>query len=303
MLDTRKNILITGGTGSLGSALVARWHQNHNITVLSRDWLKQAAMSTRYPSVNFVLADICNYDAVYEACLGKEILIHAAAIKDVTIGERQPGEITRVNVGGTETVAKAWREAWGRSLPGGCAGLSPRKALLVSTDKACSPVNTYGMTKGIASSLFLSYGYSVIRYGNVIGSNGSFLPAWQKRIAQGLPIKVRMPSPTRFALTIEQAVELIEDALEQPQGYIYAPHSLPAFEIRDVANHLGALLEYEPLLPGEKQHEVLLAEGEGAVRVSNSLALVTWDTGGMEQARFCSRTAERIRGEEVLKWL
>lgn len=297
MLQQRQNILITGGTGSLGSALARHWYTKHNITILSREIHKQEALKAELPGAVFHLADICDYAKVRRACEGQDVLIHAAALKHVMAGETNPAEYARVNVFGSEVATRAWRDENGQYAGEG-------KVILVSTDKAPSSANTYGASKFIAERLFLSHGFSVIRYGNVVGSNGSFLPLWQKRIEQGLPVKVRTPAPTRFALTIAQAIDLIEDALTQPQGFIYAPHSLPAFKISDVAESLGAKVEYEPLLPGEKQDEVLIAEREGARRVSNLLAQVVMpEQGDMDRERFCSATARRMTGEEVLMWL
>lgn len=294
MLEQRQNILITGGTGSLGSALARHWYGKHNITILSREIHKQEALKAELPDARFVLTDICDYGKVWSACVGQDILIHAAALKHVSAGEQNPGEYARVNIFGSETITRAWQETSGRKRP----------ALLVSTDKAPNSINAYGSSKFIAERLFLAAGYSAIRYGNVMSSNGSFLPIWQKRIKEGLPIKVRTPSPTRFVLSLEYAVELIEDALPLSQGFIYVPHGLSAISVKDVAQSLGAMIEYEPLLPGEKQDEVLIAEREGAGQASDLLArVVSPEEGDMDRERFCSATARQMTGEEVLGWL
>lgn len=301
----RLNILITGGTGSLGSALARHWYNTHNLTILSREIHKQEALKAELPNARFVLADICDYPKVWNACVGQDVLIHAGALKNVFQGEQNPGEYARVNIQGTEVVARAWQETAGtRQSDTGYRSLNPRRAILIGTDKQVSPINAYGHSKALATCLFVSSGFSAVRYGNVMSSNGSFLPIWQKRIRDGLPLKVRLPAPTRFILSLTQAIALIEDALLQPQGYIYVPHGLPAISIKDVAESLGATIEYEPLLPGEKQDEVLIAEREGAKQVSNLLAQVVMpEQGDMDRERFCSATARRMMGEEVLKCL
>lgn len=307
MLDTRKNILITGGTGSLGSALVARWHQNHNITVLSRDWLKQARMKRLYPGVTFTLADICDRDAVSRACIGQDILVHCAALKDVRAGEENPGEYIRVNIEGSKVVSSAWKMTTPYILEQ--IGYSNRPALYINSDKACSPLNHYGVTKKAGESLFINAGFSSIRYGNVISSNGSFLQVWKSRIESGQPIIARTPTPTRFALSLDQAVDLVQDALSQPPG-IYIPHGLPAFLLADVVDvfkrRYDCKVHYEELLQGEKRHEILLAEGELAERMSDLLARVVYTyepDKRMEQFRFNSKTAPRLGREEIEAWL
>lgn len=311
MLEQRRNILITGGTGSLGSALVARWYGHHNLTVLSRDWLKQSKMRQLYPDISYTLADICNYDAVYQACKGQGILIHAAAIKDVAYGEQHPTEIARVNIQGSEIVARAWANAkWSVHPTTNLFPLEPRKALLISTDKAPSAINGYGSSKFLAERIFLAFGYGAIRYGNVISSNGSFLQVWKALIESGQPIIARDPNPTRFALSLSQAVDLVEDALSQPPG-IYAPHSLPAFSLADVVEvfrrRYDCTVHYEGLLKGEKQHEVLISEGEKAMRASDLLAeVVHRDYAGLynvARERLNSATAPRLGREEIEAWL
>lgn len=308
MLEQRQNILITGGTGSLGSALVARWYDDHNITVLSRDPHKQERMKAQYPRVQFVLADICNFDKVGESCHGQTVLIHAAALKTVHLGEAYPDEYARVNIEGSRVVARAWNMMRvNLSLSPLTLGIK-RKALMIGTDKQVSPVNTYGMSKGMASSIFTSYGHSVIRYGNVVSSNGSFLQVWKSRIESGQPIIARNPNPTRFALSLDQAVDLVEDSLSQPPG-IYIPHSLPAFSLADVVEvfrqRYDCKVQYEPLLKGEKQHEILLAEGERAERVSDLLAKVAHECNLRYEDRipYHSATAPRLEREEVEAWL
>lgn len=297
-----KRILITGGTGSLGTALVERWYNDNEITILSRDWHKQAQMTARFPNCRYVLTDICNYDDVYRACLGQDTLIHAAASKDVQTGEYHPIEFNRVNVQGSIVVATAWSRTHREPGPGGFPRL-PRKALLISSDKAVSPINAYGQSKALATAVFRKHDYSIVRYGNVMGSNGSFIPKWRALIEAGQPITVRDPEPTRFYLKMSEAVDLIEDALRLIDAHgngIFVPHTLRAFSVWDVALMTGARLCHEPLLPYEKQHESLVAPGEILNVVSPLLGRIApgWDG---KESMYCSANAPRMTGEEVLE--
>lgn len=293
----RKRILITGGTGSLGTALVRRWYGQHELTVLSRDPHKQARMTADFPDVRYILADICNDGEVYRACMGQHILLHCAALKDVGTGEFHPSEFIRVNVFGTQTVAQQWHS----THPIG----SHRRALLISTDKATSPINAYGKSKGLSESLFRKYDYSALRYGNVVESNGSFVNKWKQAIAGGKPIKVREPEPTRFLLRMDDAIALIEDALdliEQGGNGIFVPHGLKAFSVWQAASALKTAVEYEPLLPYEKRHEQLVAEGEIPVRESELLSRIKPGWSG-EWLEFRSDNVTRMTGQEVLEAL
>ncbi len=274
-------ILITGGTGSLGSALVARWKEEHNITILSRNPHNQATLKRIAPDVAFVLSDICDAGEVRWACEGQDVLIHTAALKQVDVGEFHPS-------------------------------VNRRMALLISSDKAANPLNCYGGSKLLATSVFRRKGFSAIRYGNVVNSHGAFLEVWQKQIQEGKPIMVRMPEPTRFFLTLSDAVDLVEDALIQmggmpTDGAIFVPHGLRAFSILEVAQYIskeyGCEIEYEPLLPYEKAHEILIANGEGAVSVSSLLAKVTpeWESSAYTSGAFASDKVERMKPEEVLE--
>lgn len=300
------NILITGGTGSLGSALSRKWcGDGHAVTVLSRDPYKQVKLAAELPQVRFVLCDVCDRDAVRDACAGQDILIHAAALKIVPLGERHPLEYLRVNVEGTQAVAWAWAETHGSPQP--ITGLIlPHKALFISSDKAVQSLNYYGHSKAIGEATFRHYGFSVIRYGNVVSSRGSFLHVWRGALERGGPLPVRSPEPTRFYLSMAGAVALVENALEMMDAGdgVFVPHSLKAFSVWDVADALGAKKQFGPLLPGEKRHEVLLAEGEQEGTQGRLLSRIAPGFGG-DRLAFCSATAPRMTGEEVLeavKW-
>jgi FlaA1/EpsC-like NDP-sugar epimerase len=293
----RQRILITGGTGSLGSALVKKWYaEGHLLTIISKDPHRQHRMTSLYPDIHYVLADICNEREVLRACEGQDVLVSAAALKDVATGEYHPSEFIRVNVIGSETVAYCWHQTH-KDGQG--------KALLVSSDKAVSALNLYGVTKAASTSVFRKYDYSVIRYGNVVESNGSFLNKWKQAIAAGKPIKVREPEPTRFLLRMDDAIALIEDALdliERNGNGIFVPHGLKAFSVWQAAAALKVPVEYEPLLPYEKRNEQLVAEGEIPVQESELLSRIKpgWSE---EWLRFRSDNVTRMTGREILEAL
>lgn len=289
-------ILITGGAGSLGTALCRHWYSKHDLTVLSRDPHKQARLTAEMPGIRFILADICNEGEVRRACEGQDVLVHAAALKDVGTGEFHPSEFIRVNVLGSETVVQQWHTTH---------PANSGKVLLVSTDKAASPINAYGKSKGLAEAIFRKYDYSAIRYGNVIESVGSFIHKWKAAIAEGKPIRVREPEPTRFLLRMSEAIALIEDALDlidKGSSGIFVPHSLKAFSVWQAAAALKVPVEYEPLLPYEKKHEQLVAEGEIPVWESELLSRIKpgWS---YDYLGFRSDNVDRLTGREVLEVL
>lgn len=298
--DKPLRILITGGTGSLGTALVERWHSRHRLTVLSRNPHNQKKLRDEHPDLRYVLADVRDVQAVRDACRGQDVLVHAAALKDVHVGTYYPREYMSVNCLGSRTVADAWWET--HDSPWGIA-------LLISTDKAVRPVNFYGGTKMVATGLFREYGYSVLRYGNVVESRGSFLDRWRMAIDSGQPLEVRTPDPTRFFVRMHRAVDMVEAVLghllQGGENYVFVPRSLKAFSIADVARSLGAKTVEVPLLSYEKQHEVLVAHGDGEIAVglgSSELAMVRpgWE-GGDPPEPYCSATAPRMTGEEFLR--
>ncbi len=298
-------ILITGGTGSLGSVLVKEWtKQGHEITVLSRNPHKQAALGREFPNVAFVLTDICNYPDVRRACVGQDWCVHTAALKQVDVGEYHPGEFIRVNEQGTINLT----EAWAVTHP------SDNKSHLlgISSDKACMPINGYGRSKGQMEGIIRKAHGSCVRYGNVVESVGSFYQVWKINADKHGVIQVRTPEPTRFLLTFRDAVDIVEDAMrlvEAGDEGIYVPHNLRAFSLHDVAiwfaRKYDCAIEEESLLPFEKIHERLVADGEVPVPVSSILSKIVpgW---GQDISMFQSDKAERLSAEvvaEVLGWV
>ncbi len=298
-------ILITGGTGSLGSVLTKEWTgRGHEITVLSRNPHKQAALAKELPNTTrFILTDICNYSDVSRACEEQDWCIHTAALKQVDVGEYHPTEYARVNVQGTITVVNAWRDTHKDN--------NTKKMLFIGSDKGCHSLNTYGACKKIGEAVFRKYGGSVVRYGNIVSSRGSFYQLWKINADKHGIIQVRTPEPTRFLLTFKDAVDIIEDAMRLVEGGdegIYVPHNLKAFSLHEVARwfakHYNCEVEYEPLLPYEKKNERLVAEGEIPVPVSPILSKIVpgW---GQDISKFQSNRATQITAEkvaEILHW-
>ena len=264
--------LITGGTGSLGNALVRAWLQRDDVerlVVLSRDELKQAQMRERFPDPRllFFLGDVRDISRLKLAFYGIDTVIHAAALKRVDATASDPLELIQTNVMGTANVLRA-----ALACTDNPSQLRPVKVLLVSSDKACLPVNAYGASKFMAEQLTVNFNVygaprgcisSAVRYGNVLGSRGSVVHTWRR---QGDVLTLTEPHMTRFIITMEQAVGVIDAALESMEGgEVFVPYKLPAALMEDLAQAVctGAEYIYGGLRPGgEKMHELLLSEEE-----------------------------------------
>ncbi|WP_370089222.1 polysaccharide biosynthesis protein [Ekhidna sp.] len=213
-----KNIVILGGTGTLGRALVKllREHDPAMVTIFSRDEIKQLQMmddflETEYPFLNYKLGDVRDKDRLQEVIVGAHYVIHAAAIKHVVMAEKNPEECWKTNVIGTQHVVEACKEG------------QVEKALLISTDKAVNPLGVYGKSKQEAEALFLadtSRQFSVVRLGNIIGARGSVFEAFEKQRKTGV-IKVTHPEATRFCISQVEAAGVILNALH---GKIQSQH-------------------------------------------------------------------------------
>lgn len=262
---TDKVILLTGGTGTFGHAFVkeALSKNPKQLRILSRDELKQSQMAAEFndPRIEFLLGDIRDFDRLKTALRGVDICIHAAALKRVEKGQRDPQEFIKTNVQGTINVANA------------CIENNVAQALLISSDKAVSPINVYGGSKFLAEQVWLnsnvyrgfdrSTKLSVVRYGNVTNSRGSLGVLLKKQKAEGV-IKVTDQRMTRFFLSIQEAVDLVQLALEYQQGgEIFLPR-MKAASIVEVATILAGKLPIEIIgnRGGEKLHEVLANEDE-----------------------------------------
>jgi UDP-N-acetylglucosamine 4,6-dehydratase/5-epimerase len=264
-----KSILITGGTGSLGKQLVKRitsqWPDVKRLVIYSRDELKQYEMALDYPrskykALRFFIGDIRDEERFRRACEGIDIIIHAAALKQVPTAEYNPFECIKTNILGAQNVINA-------ALDTGV-----KKVVALSTDKAAAPINLYGATKLCSDKLFIAANnmkgardikFSVVRYGNVMGSRGSVIPFFLDKKASGvLPITdTRM---TRFNITLDQGVDMVLHAIEKAWGgEIFVP-KIPSYKILDVAEAVCPTCE-KPVVgirPGEKIHEEMITQAD-----------------------------------------
>lgn len=258
------SVLITGGTGSLGKSLVEYFLNQtkvRRIVVLSRDELKQQHLRMEFQDdsrLRWFLGDVRDLDRLKRAFHGVDYVIHAAALKQVDTGEYNPMEFIKTNVLGSQNVIDAAIDA------------GVKRVVALSTDKASSPINLYGATKLTADKLFIAannfsfaYGttFSVVRYGNVLGSRGSVIPFFREIAAQGKPLPITDLRMTRFWITIESAVKFVIDSLEMMTGgELYVPR-IPSMKIVDLANAVapGTKLEEIGMRPGEKLHEEMIS--------------------------------------------
>ena len=258
------SVLITGGTGSLGKSLVRYFLDQtkaRRVIVYSRDELKQHAMRIEFqddPRLRWFLGDIRDIDRLKRAFHNVDFVIHAAALKQVDTGEYNPMEFIKTNVLGSQNVIDA-------SIDSGV-----KRVVALSTDKASSPINLYGATKLTADKLFVaannysfSYGtiFSVVRYGNVMGSRGSVIPFFKSLADQGKPLPITDLRMTRFWISIDQAVKFVVDSLDiMTGGELYVPR-IPSMKITDLAKAVAAdasLVEIG-MRPGEKLHEEMIS--------------------------------------------
>lgn len=260
-----KIILITGGTGSLGKALIKRLNKDNTIIVYSRDEGKQALIFGNDPSIIRVIGDVRDYEKLNVTLKRHrpDYIIHTAALKRIDDMEFYPDECVKTNIDGSENVARA---ALNNNI---------KKCILVSTDKACQPVNVYGSSKFIAERIFTNYDYhskstvfAAVRYGNVIASRGSFIPLFMEKMNNDETIMITSEEMTRFLFTLGDAVDAVLGALDNSAGgEVFVPqidsYTLPTC-IKALENITGktANTQLMGLRPGEKLHEDMLAPTE-----------------------------------------
>lgn len=262
-----KVVLITGGTGSFGKKFVEvilrDYPQVKKIIIFSRGELKQYDMQQKYPcyqypQLRFFIGDVRDYERVKMACEGVDVIIHAAAIKQVDTAEYNPDECIKTNVNGAQNVIKA------------ALSCGVKDVVALSTDKACAPINLYGATKLTSDKLFTAANnirgskdvrFSVVRYGNVMGSRGSVIPFFIKKVKDGaefLPITdMRM---TRFNISLEEGVDMVMYALKNHLGgEIFIP-KIPSYKISDVGSAIAPNMPQKEIgiRPGEKLHEEMI---------------------------------------------
>lgn len=255
------HVLITGGAGSLGTAVIERAHRERwdsRLTVYSRDEVKQSALRERFPMVDFRLGDIRDTATLARAMRGVDVVVHAAAYKRVPEAERESIPCAQANVDGSIAVIDAAVMAGVRQVVG------------ISTDKACHPINAYGQSKALMERLFQSQAlmgsstsFHLVRYGNVLASRGSVVPTLQQQARTGQPITLTDPGMTRFWLTLDDAVDLVLRSLALPAGHIYVPacRSTTMAELAEAVAP-GCAVERIGGRGGEKRHESLVNEHE-----------------------------------------
>lgn len=263
-----KTILITGGTGSFGkkcTEIILKRYKPEKLIIFSRDEMKQFEMSQvfsekEYPCIRYFLGDVRDKDRLYRVFDGVDYVIHAAALKQIPAAERNPFEVINTNIVGAENVINA---AIDREV---------KKVIVLSTDKAANPINLYGATKLCSDKLFISgnsysgwHGsrFSVVRYGNVIGSRGSVIPFFKKMKETGT-IPITDPRMTRFWITLEQGVEFVIKCIDMCVGGELLVPKIPSMNIMDLAKAMAPDCEYETIgiRPGEKLHEVMITEDD-----------------------------------------
>lgn len=264
-----KSILVTGGTGSFGKAfteiVLNRWPDIRRLVIFSRDEQKQFQMAQeypadKYPQVRFFIGDVRDEARVKRAMKGIDYVIHAAAMKHVPIAEYNPMECVKTNIMGAENIINA------------CLESEVKNVVALSTDKAAAPINLYGATKLASDKLFIAANnirgwnpikFSVVRYGNVMGSNGSVIPFFLDKRKEGV-LPITDPEMTRFNITLTEGVEMVLHALKTAWGGELFVPKIPSYRIMDVAEAIGPDCE-KPIVgirPGEKIHEEMITTSD-----------------------------------------
>lgn len=274
-------ILVTGGTGSFGHAFVKRHYGTDHIRVLSRDEEKQRAMALEYPDVEYIIGDVRDLDDVRDAMFGVDRVFHAAALKQVPPLEQAPMQAIRTNVIGTDNVCRAANE-------------NKARVVTLSTDKAVEPVGVMGASKMLAESVTSSWRFNSVRYGNIIGSRGSIVPIWKAAIERGDPVTITDPDMSRFVITLDEALDLVDLAMETaPQGFVFVRRS-PAATVAQLARVIAGdhPTKVIGIRPGEKRHEHLVVPDEHIITYDDHFKVVPHMAGTGQ--RYSSETAPRL---------
>lgn len=287
-------ILITGGTGTLGKAILRRAHEEHwdaEFTVYSRNELRQAQLKAEYRTVKTVLGDVRDYDHLSAAIAGHDVVLHLAAMKQIPTCEAQPDACIATNVIGSQNVVRA-------SLLHGV-----KRCIGVSTDKAAASITFYGASKKMLEGLLQVHSndrttFACVRYGNVVASNGSVIPLWRKQAAEGKAIEVTDPRCTRFWMSPDDAVAVLVKAMETPAGSILVP-LMSALSIEDMAAIIapGCQIKKIGLRSYEKLHEDLVHPDEKASVQGDWCLLGQGQTG----LSYTSINAPKLHPDEFLR--
>lgn len=288
----RPRVLITGGTGTIGRALVDRFHRDWDISIFSRDEVKQARLQSVYPALTYHIGDVRDRIAVAKAMRYVDWVIHAAAMKRIEVCEAQPFQAVLTNIVGSENVVDC---ALDRNI---------ERLITICTDKGVEPSNVYGMTKAVEERIATAAGYNAVRYGNVFGSTGSIVPLFHSQRAAGRPLTVTDPAMTRFILRPEEAVDLIHEAFMSPmEGKIFVKKS-PAARVADIAEAFGGPVKVIGKMRGEKLHEVLIAAEETTrVRESRDGFVIHPETLTSEYGEAYSSDKERLMTVQEIRAL
>ncbi|QSF49346.1 UDP-N-acetylglucosamine 4,6-dehydratase (inverting) [Thermosynechococcus sp. TA-1] len=272
-LTRESSVLVTGGTGSFGRAFVKevlrQFPDIRRLVIFSRDELKQFEMAQefpyqKYPGIRYFIGDVRDRDRLRRALNKVDIVVHAAALKQVPAAEYNPIEFIRTNVMGAENVIQA------------CLDTGVKQVIALSTDKAAAPINLYGATKLCSDKLFIAANnfagrdlrFSVVRYGNVMGSRGSVIPLFLKKRCEGC-LPITDPAMTRFNISLQEGVEMVLWALQHSWGgEIFVP-KIPSYRILDVAEAICPECEQQfvGIRPGEKIHEEMITTSDSYTTV------------------------------------
>jgi UDP-N-acetylglucosamine 4,6-dehydratase (inverting) len=297
-----ESILITGGTGSFGKAFVATLLRNNprtrRVVIYSRDELKQYEMAqefpeSKYPGIRYFIGDIRDEARLRRALEGIDVVVHAAALKQVPAAEYNPFECIKTNVLGAQNLIEA------------CLDSKVSRVVALSTDKAAAPINLYGATKLCSDKLFVAANnikgardirFSVVRYGNVMGSRGSVIPLFLKQRASGvLPITdARM---TRFNISLQEGVDMVLWSITSAWGGEIMVPKIPSYRITDVATAIGPECRQElvGLRPGEKIHEEMITASDSFNTVDLGRYFAILPSGGLFTiAEYCERNSAAL---------
>lgn len=301
-----KSILITGGTGSFGRALtkflISHCNGIERLVIFSRDELKQYEMAQiysrdQYPFLRYFIGDVRDRDRLVRALEGVDTVVHAAALKQVPMAEYNPFECIKTNVLGAQNVVEA------------CLSTGVKNVVALSTDKAAAPINLYGATKLCSDKLFVSANnirgtrnlkFSVVRYGNVMGSRGSVVPFFLSRCGQGV-MPITDPQMTRFNISLEESVKMVYWVLQNAHGgEIFVP-KIPSYRITDLASAIDPKAQQVVIgiRPGEKIHEemITVSDSLNTVDLENYFAILP-SGPGISVKDYCAEYGAKIVDEK-----